>query len=67
MVEYPNFGNDIDISSNQKYRVILVVLELGCIDLYLRYPPGLVGSYGSYLLPKQDGGTSQNEVNPTQL
>ena len=29
--------------------------------------PGLVGSYCSYLLPKQDGGTSQIQVNPTQL
>ena len=26
-----------------------------------------MGSYCSYLLPKQDGGTSQIQVNPTQL
>ena len=40
------------------YRVTHLVANLGWVDLDL-------GS--SYLLPKQDGGTSQIKVNPTQV
>ena len=40
------------------YRVTLVVEYLGWVDLDLGFPR-LVGCYCSYLLPKQDGGTSQ--------
>ena len=34
-------------------------LRLGWVDLDLGSSPPLVGRYCSYLLPKQDGGTSQ--------
>ena len=41
-------------------------LRLGWVDLDLGSSPPLVGRYCSYLLPKQDGGTSQIHVNPTK-
>ena len=36
-----------------RYRVILVVSELGCVDSDEMFPR-LVGSYCSYLLPKRN-------------
>ena len=50
------------------YRLGLVVWQLGWIDLDLGSSPGWwAGTVASYLLPKQDGGTSQIKVNPTQV
>ena len=60
--------NDGNTDGEMIYRVILAVSELGWFGIELRCSLGwLAGIYGSYLLPKQDGGTSQNEVDPTQL
>ena len=49
----------LDCRMNSVYRVTLVVGYLGWVDLDLGSSPRLVGRYCSYLLPKQDGGTSQ--------
>ena len=43
--------------STNHYRVTHLVANLGWVDLVS----------GSYLLPKQDGGTSQIKDNPTQV
>ena len=48
------------------YRVAHLLANLGWVDLDLGVPLA-VGRYCSYLLPKQDGGTSQINVNPTQV
>ena len=52
----------------QKVALQALYRILGWID-WLGYDmfPGLVGSSCSYLLPKQDGWSSQIQVNPTQL
>ena len=48
------------------YRLAHLLANLGWVDLDLGSSPA-VGRYCSYLLPKQDGGTSQINVNPTQV
>ena len=47
------------------YRASHVLEDLGWVDLDFGNS-WLVGRYCSYLLPKQDGGTSQSQVNKTQ-
>ena len=49
------------------YRVTHLVANLGWVDLQIRGVPPAGGRYCSYLLPQQDGGTSQIKVNPTQV
>ena len=48
------------MDSHYLYRVAHLLANLGWVDF------DLVGRYCSYLLPKQDGGTSQIYVNITQ-
>ena len=43
-----------------------MLADLGWVDLDLDSSPSWWATT-SYLLPKQDGGTSQIQVNPTQL
>ena len=49
-------------SHGSLYRVAHLLANLGLVDFDLGSSPA-GGRYYSYLLPKQDGGTSQIEVN----
>ena len=60
---FPPKCDTANTASHVDYRVVLVVWQLGWVELDLRSSPSC-----SYLLPKYHcGGTSQIWVNPTQL